>query len=824
MTKRGGSGSSKSGGFDLIERFDGSAPWKRVLTLLVFLVVVLCALVPEAVFQNKIFFVPDAMAWESFASVGRVALEEGTYPLWNPYIFCGMPSYPSQVYTPYVYPISFITHILHEYFKAPEMTWLLLHYVMAGVGMYLLCRSLGVRPSVSILAGAVFMLMPNYLAVGVNGHGSQASSTAYMPYALLFARNMYRGHRRITMAALLAITLGFQMLRGHVQIAFYTYLVVGLLFIFEAVQGLRGGDRRSVLVNLAMTVLACIAAVGIAAVLVVPVREYAAFSIRGGGPEGGLDYGFATGWSLNPREMLTFVFPWAFGFGKATYWGSMPFTDYPNYLGAVTVVFCIIALFLVRDRWKWFLAVTAFIATVISFGRFFPVLYKPMFDLFPYFNKFRIPVMILIVQQLSLVAMMGMGIEAFMSRLEERALPSWLRPGYLKWILIGCGIVLVLVLVGSGSIADGVSRRILGDGRVGGEAARAAGEAYTGDLIKTIILFTALAAVLFAAAQRRIASGILVLALFVVAIVDLFVVARPILHPEETWRSERYRIIRPIEERERYKEPDEVADFLKTDASYFRIFPAPAAPIGRWSYSTPPFSENRFMISRIFSLGGYHAAKLKRYQDVMDTLFESFNRGVIPLNILNMLNAKYILATTELFKENPLFPRVWQSGNMYVYENTKALPRAYLVDRYRFMEPADVRDALLSRDFDPAREVLVTERPAVPPESVEGSTVEIIDYQLNRITVRAHIERPCILVLSEIAYHDWRAVVDGERAHILTANYCLRALPLTAGDHEIHYTIKSNILVTSMIVSIAVFCLVAAVPVIDVLTVTRRGR
>ncbi len=821
MTKRGESASSKGGGFNLIERLDGSAPWKRGLTLFILLAVVLCVLIPEAVFQNKIFLVPDAMAWESFASVGRSALDEGTYPLWNPYIFCGMPSYPSQVYTPYVYPVSFITHILHEHFKAPEMTWLLLHYVMAGVGMYLLSRSLGVRPSVSMLAGAVFMLMPNYLAVGANGHGSQASSVAYMPYALLFARNMYRGHRRITMAALLAITLGFQMLRGHVQIAYYTYLVIGLLFIFEAVRGLLGGDRRSVLVNLSMTVITCIAAVGIAAVLVVPVREYAALSIRGGG---GLNYGFATGWSLHPREMLTFVFPWAFGFGKATYWGSLPFTDYPNYLGAVTVVFCIIALFLVRDRWKWFLAVTAFIATVVSYGRFFPVLYKPMFELLPYFNKFRVPVMILITQQLSLVAMMGMGIEAFMGRLEEGTLPSWLRSGYLKWILIGCGIVLVLVLVGSGSITDGVSRRLLGAGRIGGEAARAAGEAYIGDLIKTIILFTALAAVLLVAAQRKIRSGVLVLVLFVVALVDLFVVARPILHPEETWRSERYRIIHPIGERERYKEPDAVADFLKTDASYFRIFPAPAAPIGRWSYSTPPFSENRFMISRIFSLGGYHAAKLKRYQDIMDAMFESFNRGVIPLNILNMLNAKYILATTELFKENALFPLVWQSGNMYVYENTKALPRAYLVDRCRLVEPADVREMLLSRDFDPAREVLVTELPAVPPESVEGSSVEIIDYQLNRITVRAHIERPCILVLSEIAYPDWRAVVDGEEKHILTANYCLRAIPLTSGDHEIHYVIKSHILVTSMIVSIAVFCLVAAVPVIDVLTVTRRGR
>jgi hypothetical protein len=221
------------------------------------------------------------------------------------------------------------------------------------------------------------------------------------------------------------------MLRGHVQIAYYTYLLIGLLFIFEAVHALRTGERRTVLVNFGMLAAACIAAIGIAAVLIIPVREYAAFSIRGGGAQGGLDYGYATGWSLHPKEMLTFVFPWAFGFGKATYWGSMPFTDYPNYLGAVTVVFCIIALFLVRERWKWFLVVTACAATLISYGRFFPVLYKPMFELLPFFNKFRVPVMVLITQQLALVVLMGMGIESFLARIKEGTLPSWLNPGTL---------------------------------------------------------------------------------------------------------------------------------------------------------------------------------------------------------------------------------------------------------------------------------------------------------------------------------------------------------------------------------------------------------
>jgi len=107
---------------------------------------------------------------------------------------------------------------------------------------------------------------------------------------------------------------------------------------------------------------------------------------------------------------------------------------------------------------------------------------------------------------------------------------------------------------------------------------------------------------------------------------------------------------------------------------------------------------------------------------------------------------------------------------------------------------------------------------------VAGSSVKIVEYGLNRIMVRAHIERPCILVFSEIAYPDWQAMVDGARVPLLTANYCLRALPLTPGDHEIQCIIRSRVLLTSLIISIVVFCVVVVVPVVHAVAVTRRDR
>ncbi|UCF06665.1 MAG: hypothetical protein JSV33_06480 [bacterium] len=800
-------------GIDLIDRLEETQPWRRGLIVFLTLAVILCILMPELIFQNRIFLVPDSKAPLSFASVGRETLESGTYPLWNPYLFCGMPSYPSLAYTPYVYPVSYITHVLHSYMRFPEMTWLLVHYLIAGIGVYLLLRSLEVRAILALLAGAVFMIMPNFVAAGANGHGSQASAIAYMPLAILFARNIFRGYHRIPMTAFLAIILGFQMLRGHVQISYYTFLIIALLFIVESIHLLRRGQRRAIGINLVFAAIAFALAVGIASVLIFPVRGYASLSIRGGDGGGGLDYGYATGWSLHPKEMLTFLFAWSFGFGKKTYWGEMPFTDYPNYIGAVTAFFAVLAVFIVRNRWKWFFIVAAVLSTLISFGRFFPVLYDPMFRLLPFFNKFRVPVMILIVQQLSLVVLMAMGIESLVARHRDGTLPKQLSTDSMKWLTIALAVVFIIVLISGGSIENGVATSPAVAGKVSGEMVPIAADAFAKDLIKTVVMFGAISLAVFLFVAGKLRHGNLMIVLFVVSLVDLLVVDRLVVHPESGWKNDGYRIIRRIEDREDYLKPDPIVDFLKQDSSYFRIFPAPAAPLANWSHSTPPFSDNRYMVFGIFSMGGYHAAKLRNYQDVMDRMFTVFKQGSVPISILNMLNAKYIVSLVPLFRESSYFPTVWQQGRVYIYENRGVLPRVFFVSAYRVLSPDRILHTLGERDFDPSAEVLLEREPAVAPVSAEGSHAEISDYRLNSFTVKAHVEEPCIMVVSEIAYPDWQVSVDGERGEVLTANYCLRAVPLEAGDHEIGFVFASGMLRRSLIVSIIAFAVAAAMPI-----------
>jgi len=810
-------------GIGFLERLETGSSLKRALALAAILVVVLCALMGDVVFRNRIFFVPDSQAPMNFAAVGERALRDGTYPLWNPYLFCGMPSYASLSFTPYVYPPAFITYALQQYLRFPEMTWLLFHYLLAGVGVYLLARFLGARSSVSILAGVTFMIMPNFVAIGAYGHGSQASSIAYMPFALLLSWHILRGFRRLTMAALLAIVLGFQMLRGHVQIAYYTYLLIGLLFIFESIYLLRAGQPRAVAKNLAFLAAAVILAAGIAAVLLVPVRQYAAYSIRGGSGSGGLDYGYATNWSLHPKEMLTFVFPWAFGYGAPTYWGEMPFTNYPNYLGIATVAFGLFAFRYARDRRTWFLVAAILFATVLSFGKFLPILYGPMFRWLPYFNKFRVPVMALIVQQLAAVAVMAIGVEEFLKRRDEKRLPRWLEPGRMKWIVAGAAIALFLVVIASGGIRSGVAGNPAIASRISASALDFASSAFAANLMKTVGLVLVVCVVAFFAVSRRVLANTVVLAIAIVAAVDLLMENGNILHPEKGWPGSQA-IIADTSARAELAKPDAVTNFLTADTTLFRLFPVPAAQLGQWGYGSPLFSENRFMSFGIYSLGGYQAAKLKDYQDVMNTMFAAFNEGTYPAAIMNMLNVKYLYSVFPLFREGSSFPLVLQSGNAYVYENPGALPRAFCVGAFRVLPKKDALAALRAADFDPSREVILNEEPSIRPESSAGSSARITDYGLNSISIAAHVEKPCILVVSEIAYPDWHAEVDGADARMLTANYCLRAVPLAPGDHEIRMRFSSRTLRVSLIVSIMSFAAAALIPAVGGIVYAKRKR
>ncbi|HEX6790474.1 MAG TPA: hypothetical protein VF247_04110 [Candidatus Krumholzibacteria bacterium] len=800
----------------------------------------------ELVFEGKVFWAPDSMSAASLAAAGKKLLAEGHYPFWNPYIFGGMPSFGSLSFLPYVYPVNFVLGIFVRYLFFPEYSWLLFHTFLTGVGTFLLLQGRGVRYAAALVAGVLMMWMPNLVAVGANGHGSQACAVAYMPLALFFWDRLWRGKGIVVNATALAIVLGFSMLRGHLQVSYYTYALVGLHALvfgtWRVIDWARGradgapilperlrrfaGDspaaRAVADVAGAWLVLVIVVGVSVAmsAVLYLPVSDYAKHSIRGASIEGGLDYSYATMWSLHPKEMLTFLVPHSFGFGKELYLGHMPFTDYPNYLGVIVLGFALVAVIAVRGRWVAFLAITWVIATLVSFGNFFPVLYDPLFKLMPFFDKFRVPVMILIVQQLATIALFGTGLGAVMSSDRARIKKIALR------VLIAANVLFLLALFTQGYWKGGWADtmaphvRATQDPSQQRAVAQMAGEFLARDILQLAVIALHGAIAVFAFARRpRFAAWALAGVILVLGCIDYYRVDHKILHPETFLKHDGYRILRDRTETERFKASDEMIDFLHAQPGEFRVLPVdgPQRDAAEPGENAPIsfqvqgfFSSNRFMVFDIASAGGYHPAKLQDYEEFIGALRFSLEHG--RLDLASMMNVRYIVSGVRL-GDHPALKAVWvgrdfDSEPRAIYENAQAFPRAWIAGEYRVETSDEALVKMANGEVDLRRVAMLDKKPSIEPAAGDSAaSVTVVKADAQHQLYQVALDRPGLLVVSEVYYPDWKATVDGAPAEVLRANHVLRAVALPAGRHEISFHYDSSRVREAAAISITTFAL-----------------
>jgi hypothetical protein len=176
-----------------------------------------------------------------------------------------------------------------------------------------------------------------------------------------------------------------------------------------------------------------------------------------------------------------------------------------------------------------------------------------------------------------------------------------------------------------------------------------------------------------------------------------------------------------------------------------------------------------------------------------------------------------------LFREDSPYRLIFERKQSYIYENPYALPRVFMTGGYRVMKHEEVLAEISRQDFNPGSVTLLEKEPGITVESPEGSSAEIVSYGLNAISIKAHVESPCIMVLSEIDYPDWTATVGGENREIFTANYCLRALPLEAGDHDILFEYRSPVIRKSLILSIVSLVFAVAAAVVPPVIAGRKG-
>jgi len=716
-----------------------------------------------------------AVIFEQYADESLAA---GHLPLWNPYVFSGMPFFDSMSWNAVVYPTYWIKTALEAIpgVDLPRLTFLALHYLLAGFGMFFFLRSRGVGHAGATTGGIAFMITPHLVGLAAIGHGGKVLAASYIPLVLMAAqRLMETGARR--WVAILALLGGLQFLARHVQVSYYTWLIVAVYVVCDA---LFGGRERAAWPAFAkragMLLGAGVLAALLGAVLLLPLREYADFSTRTAAA-GGMGFEQATMWSFHPKEIITFLVPSFFGLADDTYWGTMPFQQVSHYMGYVVLLLAAVAVVRKRGRDVAFLTVLFALGIVLAFGKHFGPLYRLVYETLPGFDRFRVPALFLLMAQFAAAALAGHGASVVLGE-GDRGRGPW-----TKWVVAGAGVGIVVglvVLLSRSAIADSASIALMAKHK-GVEAAvlRSVGDRAAAMAVRDAGILVAMAAAagvaVLAAGSRRLPALLPALLLIGVATWDLGIVDKRFLHPTRMEPLATY-----------YPETPAVR-FLKGQPGPFRV-----APLGS------DFSSNAYMYHRLESIGGYHPAKLAVYDALLS------KAGLGNLKLLAMLNVRYVVGIEQI--DHPAFRAVAPG----VYEFLGALPRAFLASEAKVTSSPELALAEFGVDnFDPSRTAVLLEPLPGPIESPAGGTVELTAWGPERLEARVSAPRPCLLVLSEIYYEPgWKAFVDGTETKIYRTDYAFRSVYLGAGTHTVVLSHSAGTLRLGLVLSI---CAAAAI-------------
>ena len=414
--------------------------YKKSLFLVAFIVLVaLSTVYGPALTGYKEFYPNDKI---SSINVKEAVNQSDDYPYWFPWMMGGVPSVHSfQNVSDYYFPNYFM-----KFFKFLGFPWFwnfVFHLLFAGLGMYLLVRLLDINRFSALIASLSFSLMPYMTAMLVHGHGSQIMTIAYMPWVFYGYLKMEKNMSLVSLGVF-ALLLGLQLLRGHVQMAYYTWLMLSIYILIDFIY--RATNKKIDFKFIFYTFSGLILGVLVSLSLYIPVLSYTPFSNRSVDSSGGMGFENATAWSFSFGEMITFIIPSFYGFGKNTYWGSMPSTDFPNYMGIILILLSVYGI--MRFRWskfKIFCIITGLLFLVLSFGGYF---YQFCYNYIPLFSKFRNPMYLLIVVQFCAVVLGAMGLKAIYDDIVSRK----------RIVLIFCSFCILFF-----SIIPIVSYNMIGD-------------------------------------------------------------------------------------------------------------------------------------------------------------------------------------------------------------------------------------------------------------------------------------------------------------------------------------------------------------------------
>lgn len=777
--------------------------YPHALAVLGFVLISLIYFYP--VLQGKKILQSDIVQYTAMAKEQNdFRAEYNAEPYWTNSAFGGMPTYQLGANYPHNY-IKTLDGLIR--FLPRPADYLFLYFV----GFYVLLLVLRIKP-LKAFFGALAFGFSTYLIIilGV-GHNAKAHAIAYMPMVIAGVLLVYQ--RRYLVGGLVTLlAAALEINANHFQMTYYLLILLLVITVYYKVKALKAKDFSHLWKAAGVFVIAGVLAIGANATNIMATSEYAKESTRGKSEltfnaDGSkkteatsMTYDYITEYSYGILESFNLISPRIFGGsnsenvgtnsemykyvvaqnvpedqakeivkGLPTYWGDQPIVAAPAYIGAIVFFLAVLALFADNRKIKYAFLAGALVSLFLSWGKNFPLLTDFFINYVPMYNKFRAVSSIQVVLEICMPVLAIMGLQTFF-KLDEKE--KWTH--LWKSGAVSVGILVVLFLFkGSFSFAGGSDAYFMQSyGPEFVDALKVDRKSmFSADLLRSSFFIIVAFGVLWFSIKNKISERVAIILVGVLMVADLFFIDKNYLNTSS--------FVSAHEVDEPFVEAPFDEAILK-DQSHYRVF-----EVSQNAMSDPRASYFHK------SIGGYHAAKPRRMQELFDYQIVKNN-----LEVLNMLNVKYLIQTNE-------------KGEQITIKSTGTNGNAWFVKEIKEVNSADAEMKALTK-FDSKNVAFVNsnEFKIATKQFVKDTTavIKLDSYKSNDLKYTSNNPNNGFAVFSEMYYKNgWNAYIDGKLTEHYRVDYALRGLPVPAGKHTIEFKFEPQVVKTGSMISLFSF-------------------
>jgi len=737
----------------------------------------------------------------------------GEEPYWAESAFSGMPTYPIGTYFPNDYITSLDRFIR---FLPRPADYLFLYFL----SFYILLLAFKVDWKIAIVGSLAFGFSTYLIIIFGAGHNSKAHAIAYMPLVLAGIIFIFK-KRYLLGFTVTGIATALEIKANHPQMTYYLLFAILILGLVELIEAIQKNKIKQFITQSSIIIVAMLLAVGVNSSRLLATKEYADVSTRGKtdltiNPDGnkkevttGLSKEYITQFSYGKAETFNLFVPRYMGGGTVesldkksntyqyvssiagskqadgftkqvyTYWGDQLIVEAPAYIGAVMLFLFFLGVFILKGKYKYWLVASSVFAILMSWGKNFQFLTDFFIDYIPLYNKFRAVSSFQVIAELCIPLLGFLAVkEFFFSKTDKEQKQIALKKALYSSVgLIVIGLLYALSFSTFEGIRDASYSEY--DGLLDAVKADRLSMLYT-DSFRSIVLIGIGFVVLWLFLKQQLKYTTSIIAFAVLILFDLVQVNLRYVNAND------FKEARVIDKP--FKASTADLQILK-DKSHYRVA----------NFSTDPFQDGRTSYFHK-SIGGYHAAKLGRYQDLIEFQLSKQN-----MQVYNMLNVKYFIIPGD-------------DGEEVAQQNPDANGNAWFVKNIKYVQTADQEiralDSTLTKSTVVVNENNIHKKITLSSEVDSLAYIRLTEYSLNSLTYETSSKFDEFSVFSEIYYKDgWKSYIDGELQPYTNVNYILRGLEIPKGEHIIKFKFEPSVIKTGNTISLISYALMLLIPV-----------